>query len=550
MNKPYRLIKRYIALLLALLFSIESFAAVVGDNDGAAFITKAEFDSMKNDFQSQLDRYNSSIDNKIDGAIAAYLSGVDVKKKVLIKLDSHTNYCFPLKLCFNNNKWNDPTNDWYDVSRVRVRRLRYPTAVFAYQGSLPDLEIVSSPSDVSTQSVKARNTRDYVYTIVKSDESVDIPPISGQLWNVTKSNDVRRLGSETFQVFDRVTYGRGYQYIDYVAEHLLGLNANQGHFVTNATSQYVYWYIIGMAYGLPITPTVATDVINDHHMNGGGFGVLNAGFYQDQLKNNRTPGNKIKYSIMRNNWNGFNMKMIILTDESVQDSAQFVWDKTNESNLCFAGNASCPASLLGKFAYDLSWTNGADTMCEHLCNWFNGHDPVVWINNKADGTATNVGRFLACSWAYMPPLTATTFDGRSSTTTVPSFSALNASCVRYYDEENIEHFLDEGMFLKTFTEQGEVEFSVVFGTTGTSKSLNFYVSKKPFNSVNQKTKLDYFFLDNATTSGTSSTLQTGTKYHIKVPDIEKGDQLFIAWEPVNSDDNITLNSFEDFYFVS
>ncbi len=80
MNKLYRLIKRRLALVLVLLLSIESFAAVVGDNDGAAFITKAEFDSMKNDFQSQLDRYNSSLDNKIDGAIAAYLSGVRVGK--------------------------------------------------------------------------------------------------------------------------------------------------------------------------------------------------------------------------------------------------------------------------------------------------------------------------------------------------------------------------------------------------------------------------------------------------------------------------------------
>ena len=78
MNKASRLIKRYIALFLVLLFSIESFAAVVGDNDGAAFITKAEFDSLKNDFQSQLDRYNSSIDNKIDGAIASYLAGIKV----------------------------------------------------------------------------------------------------------------------------------------------------------------------------------------------------------------------------------------------------------------------------------------------------------------------------------------------------------------------------------------------------------------------------------------------------------------------------------------
>ncbi len=80
MKRSSRFIKRRLALFLVLLLSIESFAAVVGDNDGAAFITKAEFDSMKNDFQSQLDRYNSSLDNKIDGAIASYIAGVKVAK--------------------------------------------------------------------------------------------------------------------------------------------------------------------------------------------------------------------------------------------------------------------------------------------------------------------------------------------------------------------------------------------------------------------------------------------------------------------------------------
>ena len=65
--------------------SIESIAAVVGDNDGAAFITKAEFESLKNDFQTQINRYNSSLDNKIDGAIANYLSGVRVAKETDLK---------------------------------------------------------------------------------------------------------------------------------------------------------------------------------------------------------------------------------------------------------------------------------------------------------------------------------------------------------------------------------------------------------------------------------------------------------------------------------
>ena len=70
MRKSTRIFKKYIATFLIVLMSINSFGAVVSDNDGSAFITKAEFDSLKNNFQSQIDQYNTSIDSKIDGAIS------------------------------------------------------------------------------------------------------------------------------------------------------------------------------------------------------------------------------------------------------------------------------------------------------------------------------------------------------------------------------------------------------------------------------------------------------------------------------------------------
>ena len=85
MKKSTRIVKRLLALFLVVLMSINSFAAVVGDNDGAAFITKAEFDSLKNNFQSQIDQYNTSIDSKIDGAIAAYLAGLQIDKHTSLK---------------------------------------------------------------------------------------------------------------------------------------------------------------------------------------------------------------------------------------------------------------------------------------------------------------------------------------------------------------------------------------------------------------------------------------------------------------------------------
>lgn len=109
MGKSTRLLKRLVALSLVLLFSIESFAALVGDNDGAAFITKAEFDSLKNTFQAEIDRYNSSLDNKIDGAIAHYVAGVRVTTNQLL-----TNKYNSIELMtgqkLSNLKWSKATD--------------------------------------------------------------------------------------------------------------------------------------------------------------------------------------------------------------------------------------------------------------------------------------------------------------------------------------------------------------------------------------------------------------------------------------------------------
>lgn len=68
--------KRKLAWLLIVLISIESPAAAVSDNDGSSFITSAEFDSMKNVFQTQINNYMANIDNKLDTAINEYINGI------------------------------------------------------------------------------------------------------------------------------------------------------------------------------------------------------------------------------------------------------------------------------------------------------------------------------------------------------------------------------------------------------------------------------------------------------------------------------------------
>ena len=84
-----KMFKKALCLSFALLISINTFAAVVSDNDGGAFITKAEFEALKADFNEQVFNYNKSIDSKIDGAIAAYLAGLRLSQT--ITLDNYIN---------------------------------------------------------------------------------------------------------------------------------------------------------------------------------------------------------------------------------------------------------------------------------------------------------------------------------------------------------------------------------------------------------------------------------------------------------------------------
>ena len=69
-------LKEHLAWLLIVLISINSFGAVVSDNDGAAFVSKAEFDSLKNEFQTEINQFVGGIDQKINNAINAYVSGI------------------------------------------------------------------------------------------------------------------------------------------------------------------------------------------------------------------------------------------------------------------------------------------------------------------------------------------------------------------------------------------------------------------------------------------------------------------------------------------
>lgn len=71
-----KVIKNFISILIFYVMCFASFSAIISDNDGSAFITKQEFEALKSSFNKQIIDYNTSIDSKIDGAIASYLAGI------------------------------------------------------------------------------------------------------------------------------------------------------------------------------------------------------------------------------------------------------------------------------------------------------------------------------------------------------------------------------------------------------------------------------------------------------------------------------------------
>ena len=125
--KKLKLLKKGLTLFLVLFLCIENFAAIVSDNDGSAFVTKAEFEAMKKDFADQVDNYNDSIDAKIDGAIAAYLAGIKTvtseASKVLVDNYSDMIWVGEYNIYGKWKKWtanttytSDTTNKWFTPS--------------------------------------------------------------------------------------------------------------------------------------------------------------------------------------------------------------------------------------------------------------------------------------------------------------------------------------------------------------------------------------------------------------------------------------------------
>ena len=546
------MIKRLVALFLVVLMSIESLAAVVGDSDGAAFVTKQEFEGLKKGFADQIDRYNSSLGGKIDGAIADYLDGIKISQRFDGEFDSATNYKFPLVMIGTSTDWTTPksTNDYYMLARPRVRFTNITNVAFGEINNISLMAKVVSWDSTTADAIitaEAGTMGDQILYGWLFNKSRDIAGKSDVMYQVSQTSDTRKINTTNYKIFNLINYGRGYQYFDYKPVYGVTVSKNTGHFGSSNSNGYAYFGAIGTAYIGDYTTGTKTNPGNEaRNWTESRLIAAGSGWNNMTTYNQRTSsyiGTKVKIKdIAEWHWHGD----AAMDYNSVGiDSVNFVWSEIGKKSILFAGSANMPAEVLGKFALSPDWTDGLNTLVEAIAIDQYGF-PKGFAYNITSAARTS-GHFLARATTYCPPLKPVAYNGYA--TTVPSFSSLPASCVRYYDSAGNAHYMDEGMFLRNFESNCSIDLDLLFkGKSTAVKNLRLNVSKKPFSRGSSSDDLLKYKWEQGSSSGTSTsaTISTETKVSIRVEDILKGEQIYLYWAPVTSSDYIELNAVQKF----
>ena len=561
MNKGTRLIKRLMALFLVLIFSIESFGAVVSDNDGSAFITKAEFDSLKNDFQNQIDNYNTSIDSKIDGAIAAYLAGVQISKTTELKLDSKCGYEFPLVLFYNDNSWNNPASDYYIVGapEIHLKDITFGQETTLARDNSADLSgaVMWTPDTMGTMNVGSNvpipkttatvppsSTSGIVntYMIVRN---FDLAGTDGELMRITAANTTRRIGTTDYELFDLETKGHGYQ-IFYYNTNIKTKRSWES--TAKLDGGGFSWCGVGFLgavcyrtsgnWGTWSSREWKTDnlyLFGGHSARGTAGYIAFGPDYQQDFTCGTLPCYDGGYDTLSESIN---------SGQTVQNNV-FKWSSTNGNHLVFAGRSNALAEIEGYFGYTGNFAKGQDARLHYQGMYEKGQTYGSIYNYTNSDRNYPLYQFKYA--LFRPDWAAGTYSNNSAYFHRSSYASY---MIRYYDTNNAEHFLDEGMFLHTFDVDATAKFTLLFGTNSGTKNVKIYVSKDPFSAANQLTKRVYFRVSGETGERDTYTMATGVSKTIEVPDIQKGQSLYLLWVPETDGEYITLDSFTDFTQIS
>ena len=231
MRKSTKILKKLACLFLVVLMSIESLAAVVGDSDGSAFITKREFEELKTNFNKEIEKYSNSIDNKIDGVISNYVNGLRV---LWIREEKN--------LCYDENGIMSPRANLLDLN---------------WNEGTMSIQIIQNGGFFGATDLGSNTEKGYAYTqyLFNPLSPTEFTELSIQNVNYNQNNAEWRGRSKTYQYINGTDYDITDGYYETASPNTIicwyhGLNPKS--YPTKFTSMgYLMNWAAGPSYAFP-----------------------------------------------------------------------------------------------------------------------------------------------------------------------------------------------------------------------------------------------------------------------------------------------------------
>ena len=539
---------------MVVLLSCESFAAVVSDNDGPAFITKAEFEELKFSFESQIDKYNASLDNKIDGAITSYLDGNHISVKQTIKQMDN----------YNTIRWMHGPYMYFTNRRF--------TEFSATEGKYVDTvkwQILKPENRRQTQS----DAYSWCYDNLRDNfnnyhVAFGLTPSGGvtKQWGIAYGASAHRYGPTIYVEYEkkdgewvitdnssRVIVGES-GYSNYLHAQPHGLTAIENRFswtgekkLTSTTANNVVSYtneglsgdIIGYKVGnIPNTDTstktsVTSHITLAHNPN---FPQTNTVNLWESANALRTACGECGYGLSRSHY----IDDGLVEDNRWKTQRQFQGDDNNLRYSMFGTDIDdtievnvAPKAQYASTGNYLELTESGNSVSYRAkMRYFNIVNTVPWGNDAPH-----------CSWFYDGGTGSTEF-----TITIPLFYRLSYGSLRNYAHKTLSgEYLKKsdgypimaeapanGMLQLTINYEEKVDVdTTVTGTMTLDNKVKTYFKNKRFS---DNTGEFYQGYKNIAGTGTKVTLNgtewTSKQITINIQDIKKGDAVWMRIDPL------------------
>ena len=581
------MLKRFAALFLVVLMSIDSLAAVVGDSDGGAFVTKKEFEDLKANFDEQIEKYNNSLDRKIDGAIANYLYGMNLEVWQKMKLDPKSQYRFPLVMCGPNNEWNNPDyksdtgSHYFDLSVPKYNEWQHYTQYGRNGGgggSGANESINKKFSEMpSSVPAKTHDADNQVVRVAKTLTDLTYDGYIGTMNLFNKSTDYREINGVNHVIFDVHQRGRG-QLTTYTRGNAMGNFWDGDAEYTPDDTIRGKWYNYPIFIGLDpsnFNTPYTTGTAPSWNVASGTKPKVNT-WTRNGVYSFRGINGNVKNYMGRTDLT--NMKDILdyissalfvtstygsVGENSSGDKWAYPylvlpeWQHTEGTNTCYYGTGCMQATLNQDGGYysltPVAGTSAATQKIEKILPQDQSQNFVSIFNYSQTRSFSTFSPFMPNNIYYIPYWVATANNNFSQDTS-NHFSMIRASVARYYDSNKEEHFLDEGMYLGT-SEKGDatVKFKIRF-VDDSNWSVDLALSKKPFqydavadDQIGFTWSQEDSTTKNTVAKGGTARLTCNKTYNIEFTDVDKGDKLYMKWTPATTGHYVALESFSDFY---